>query len=150
MGIKIIYSNRKAYHEYQIGEKFEAGISLRGTEVKALREGKVNLSEGWIDLTSKNELVLMQAHIGHYTFGNIHNHIETRPRKLLMHKKEIIKLTHQVFAKGVALVPLKLYFKGQFIKLEFGLGKGKKQHDKRESSKKKDADRDIARAMRDR
>jgi len=148
MGIKVIYSNRKAYHEYTISDKYEAGISLYGTEVKALREGKCNLSEGWIDITAKQEAVLMNAQIGLYSFGNQNNHLETRPRPLLLHKKEILKLTHQIYAKGFNLVPLKIYFKGQRVKIEIGLAKGKKLHDKRQSSKTKDANRDMERALR--
>ena len=148
MGIKIISNNKKAYHDFTISDKFEAGIELKGTEVKALREGKCNLTDGWVDITQNNEAILRDAHIGHFSHGNYMNHQETRPRRLLMHKKEIIKLTHQIFAKGHTLLPLKIYFKGQYIKMELGIGKGKKQHDKRAASKTKDANREIARAMR--
>ena len=149
MGIKVITSNRKAFHEYTISDKFEAGISLQGTEVKSAREGRVNLSAGWIDIRG-DEAFLMDAQISHYSHGNRMNHEEKRKRKLLLHRREIIKLEQQIAEKGMTIVPLKMYFKGQFIKVEIGVGRGKKLHDKRQSQKKKEADRDIARAMRNR
>lgn len=147
MGIKIIANNKKAFHEYEITEKLEAGVELQGTEVKSLRNGKVNLSDGWINIENE-EAILKQVHISHYTHGNIFNHHETRERKLLLHKKEILKLERAIATKGLTLVPLKIYLKKGWVKLEIGLGKGKKLHDKRQSAKKKDADRQIARAMK--
>lgn len=147
MGIKIISNNKKAFHEYEITEKIEAGIELKGTEVKSLRNGKVNLSDGWISIENE-EAILKQTHISHYTHGNIFNHNETRERKLLLHKKEIYKLERAIATKGLTLVPLKIYLKKGWFKVEIGLGKGKKLHDKRQSAKKKDADRQIARAMK--
>lgn len=147
MGIKIISNNKKAFHEYEIVEKLEAGIELKGTEVKSLRNGKVNLSDGWVSI-DKGEAILKQVHISHYSHGNIHNHLETRERKLLLHKKELIKLERSISTKGLTLVPLKIYLKKGWFKLEIGLGKGKKLHDKRQSQKKKDADRQIARALK--
>jgi len=146
-GIKVIASNKKAFHEYTIGDKYEAGIALQGTEVKALRDGRVNLNDGWVDL-SGDEAILREVHIGHYSHGNIFNHIETRSRRLLLHAKEIAKLERAVQEKGFSLVPLRIYFKGRYVKIEIGLGKGKKSHDKRESSKEKDAKREISRAMK--
>ena len=147
MGIKIISNNKKAFHEFEIIEKIEAGIELLGTEVKSLRNGKVNLTEGWVAI-SNEEAILKQVHISHYSHGNIFNHQETRERKLLLHKKQILKLERSVAAKGLSIIPLKLYLKKGWFKLEVGLGKGKKLHDKRQSAKKKDADRQIARAMK--
>lgn len=147
MGIKIISNNKKAFHEYEILEKFEAGIELVGTEVKSLRNGKVNLSEGWISLKNSQAL-LKQVHISHYSHGNIFNHDETRDRRLLLHKKEIFKLDRATTSKGLSVVPLKLYLKKGWFKVEVGLGRGKKVHDKRQSAKKKDAQRQIERAMK--
>lgn len=147
MGIKIVSNNKKAFHEYQIVEKFEAGIQLKGTEVKALRNGKVNLNDGWVSIHN-GQVILKQAHIGHYSHGNIYNHEEKRERKLLLHKSQIIKLEKSIASKGLTLVPLKLYLKKGWFKLEIGLGRGKKLHDKRQSEKKKDADRQIARAIK--
>ncbi|MFY7930504.1 MAG: SsrA-binding protein SmpB [Oligoflexus sp.] len=149
-GIKVIGSNRKAFHEYSVGDKWEAGLSLQGTEVKALRDGRVNLSDGWIDITDKHEAILREVHIGHYSHGNIMNHEERRPRRLLLHRHEIDKLARAVREKGFTLLPLKIYFKGRHIKLELGLGKGKKSHDKREAAREKDAKKEISRAMKDR
>ncbi len=148
MGIKVISKNKKAFHDYEIGDRFEAGIELTGTEVKALRAGKVNLSDGWIDISSAGEAWLKEAHIGHYSHGNIMNHAEKRERRLLLNKRELVKLTRSMQEKGFSIVPIKIYFKGHYIKLEIALGKGKKSFDKRESAKKKDANREIARAMR--
>ena len=148
LGIKIIAKNRKAFHEYEITDRFEAGIALQGTEVKSMRQGKVNLGDGWISIDDQGEAYLKQVHISHYSHGNIYNHDEARPRKLLLKKQELKKLSEQVERKGFALVPLKAYFKGQFIKIEIGVGKGKKAHDKRDSSKEKDAQREIERAIK--
>lgn len=147
MGVKIIANNKKAFHEFEIVEKIEAGIELKGTEVKSLRAGKINMSDGWIGITN-DEAILKQVHISHYTHGNIFNHDETRERKLLLHKKEIFKLDRAVATKGLTIVPLKLYLKNGWFKVEIGLGKGKKLFDKRASAKKKDADRQIARALK--
>ena len=148
MGIKIISKNRKAFHNYEVGDRWEAGIALLGTEVKALRATKVNLGDGWVDITQDGRAVLREVHIGQYDFGNRANHDERRPRPLLLHKKEIHKLSRAMSEKGFSIVPLKIYFKGRHIKVEIGLGKGKKAYDKRESSKKKDASREISRAMK--
>ncbi len=150
MGIKIITDNRKAFHEYIVTERMEAGVVLMGTEVKSVRDGKVNLSDGWIDFDEAGEAWLREAHIGKYSHGNIMNHEERRPRKILLKKREIVKLTQATMEKGYTVLPLKMYFKDSFVKIEIGVGKGKKLHDKRETSKSKEANRDIARAMRSR
>ena len=146
--IKIISRNRRAYHEYEIVEKVEAGIVLAGTEVKAVRNGKVNLGEGWVGISDQGEAILKQIHISHYSHGNIYNHLEVRERKLLLKKREIRKLAENVDRKGYSLVPLKMYIKGQMIKVQIGLGKGKKDHDKRQASKERDAKKEIDRAMK--
>lgn len=150
MGIKIITDNRKAFHEYIVTDRLEAGIALSGTEVKSARAGKVNLSEGWVNFDDNGEAWLLEAHIGKYSHGNIMNHEEKRPRKLLLKKREIVKLTQSTQEKGYTVLPLKMYFKDSFVKIEIGVAKGKKLHDKRETSKSKEANRDIARAMKDR
>ena len=148
MAIKIISKNKKAFHDYQIGDSFEAGISLQGTEVKSLRGSKVNLSAGWVDVTRELQAWLNEVHIGHYEQGNRANHEETRPRRLLLHKHEMKKLSKAVEEEGYSIVPLKIYFKNGYVKVEIALGKGKKLHDKRQSSKEKDAKRDINRALK--
>lgn len=150
MGIKIISKNRKAFHNYEVGDRWEAGISLVGTEVKALRATKVNLGDGWVDITQDGVPILKDVHIGHYDFGNRANHLERRERPLLLNKNEINKLSRAVSEKGLSIVPLKIYFKGRYIKVEIGLGKGKKSFDKRESAKKKDAGREMSRALKQR
>jgi SsrA-binding protein len=150
MSIKILSNNNRAYHEYFIDDKIEAGIALTGTEVKAARTGKVNLSDGWVEITDKGEAWLREVHISRYSHGNQMNHEEKRSRRLLLHRREIAKLAEKTQEKGLTVVPLKMYFKNQFIKVEIGVAKGKKLHDKRETSKKKEADRDMQRAMRSR
>ncbi len=147
-GIKVISSNRKAFHEYAISDKWEAGIALQGTEVKALRDGKINLSDGWVEITDDLEAFLHEVHIGHYSHGNIMNHLERRPRRLLLHRQELTRLARAVQEKGYSLLPLKMYFSGRYIKLEIGLGKGKKSYDKRDTAREKDAKREISRVMK--
>jgi len=141
---KIIAKNRKAYHDFEILEKFEAGIELKGTEVKSIRAGKVNLKDGFARVM-KGELFLMNMHISPYDHGNIHNHDPLRTRKLLMHKKEINKLIGKLSQQSLTLVALSLYFKRNKAKVELGLGKGKKLHDKRETIKKRDIEREERR-----
>lgn len=148
MGNKTIASNRKAYFEYEISEKWEAGISLKGTEVKALREGRVNLQDGWVEVTEDLQAYLRQVHISPYEFGNINNHEPTRVRRLLLNKSELKKLRQAVSEKGYTIIPLSFYFKGQRVKLEIGLARGKKLHDKRETSREKEANREMERAMK--
>ncbi len=146
---KIIADNRKARHDYFIIETYEAGIELFGTEVKSLRAGGVNLKDSYCEI-DKGELFALCVHISPYEQGNIFNRDPLRPKKLLMHKREIMKLTGLVSRDGFTLVPLSLYFKGSHVKMAVGLCKGKKLYDKRDTIAKKDADRDIERAMKER
>jgi SsrA-binding protein len=148
MGIKIIASNKKAYHEYFIDEVFEAGLVLTGTEVKSLRLGKVNLKESFCRIKD-GEVFINNMNISPYEQGNRENHDPTRMRKLLLHREEIDKLIKKVDERGLSLVPTKIYFKDSRAKLEIGVGRGKKLHDKRETLKQKQADRETARAIRD-
>jgi len=148
-GIKEITSNRKAFHEYFVLERFEAGIELAGTEVKSIRAGNVNLKDAFC--TVKNgELFVRGMHISPYEQGNIFNRDPVRPRRLLMHKREITKLNSRVMQDGVALIPLSLYFKDSRVKVELGLCKGKKLHDKRDSEAERQSKRDIDRMMKER
>ncbi len=142
--IKIISSNRKANFEYEILNKLEAGVVLTGTEVKALREGKVNLQDSY-GRVKDGEVWMINAHIDEYKFGNINNHEPLRNRKLLLNKREIRKIRQQLQEKGLTLVPLKLYFKGSLVKVEIGIAKGKKLYDKRESVKKREVERNLRR-----
>ena len=147
---KTIAVNRRARHEYFVEEAFEAGIELFGTEVKSLRKGSVNLRDGWCDVSS-GELVLKQVHIGPYEQGNIFNRDRMRERKLLVHRKEINRLYGLIKQQqGLTLIPLSLYFKGSLVKVQVGVCKGKKLYDKREDAAKRDAKRDIDRAMKER
>ncbi len=123
---------------------------MTGTEVKSVREAKVNLTDGWVSITAQGEAMLLDVHIGHYSHGTYANHFEKRPRKLLLHKHEIAKLEEKISEKGLTVVPLKLYFVGSFVKVEIGVAKGKKLHDKREASKERDSNKEIQRAMRSR
>lgn len=150
MDLKIISNNRKAYFEYTISETVEAGIALTGTEVKSARAGKVNLTDGWVEFDANGEAILRDVHIAKYSHGNYMNHEETRPRKLLLSKKQIAKLGQATDEKGYTVVPLQMYFKDQFIKVEIGLAKSKHLHDKRDAAKAKEAGRDMARALRQR
>ena len=144
---KIICSNRKAYHEYEILETLEAGIQLLGTEIKSLRTNQVSLNDSFVQIKN-NEAFMVNANIAQYSFGNRMNHEPTRTRKLLLHKVEIARLFGKTKEKGLTLIPLKLYFKSGRAKVELGLGKGKKVHDKRETIKKKINEREIGRAMK--
>jgi len=147
MGEKLICNNKKAYHEYFIEEKFEAGMVLTGTEVKSLRLGKANMSDSFA-MVKSGEAFLHNLHISPYAFGNRENHDPERMRKLLLHKTEIVKLFGRVREQGYSLVPLRLYFKNGLVKVEMGLAKGKKLYDKREDMKKKDHSRDMAQALK--
>lgn len=140
-------NNRKVNYDYEILDTYEAGIVLTGTEIKSIRQGKANLKDSYA-IVRNNELYLLNMHISHYKEGNIFNHDETRTRKLLMHKKEIYKLRDYIEKNGNALVPIKLYFKGNNAKILIGLAKGKKNYDKRESEKKKDSIREIKRELK--
>jgi len=147
--IKPITKNKKAYHDYFVEETYEAGIQLVGTEVKSLRQGGVNLKDSWCDIQD-GEIFIKQMHISPYEKGNIFNKDPMRPRKLLMHRREISRLAGLVAQKGLTLIPLSLYFKGSRVKAEIGVCRGKKLYDKREDAAKKAAQRDIDRAMKDR
>ena len=148
-GQKIIAQNRKAYHDYFVDERYEAGIALFGTEVKSVRGGAVNLKDAYCSVKN-GELFVLGMHISPYEQGNIFNRDPLRPKKLLMHKSEIMKLTGLVSREGYTLVPLSLYFKGSRVKLALGLCKGKKLYDKRETAAKRDADRTSEKAMKNR
>ena len=145
---KTITKNKKAYFEYFVLESFEAGIELSGTEVKSIRAGGVNLKEAWISIDD-GEMLIKQMHISPYEQGNRFNKPPMRNRKLLMHKREIMRLFGTVKQEGYALVPLSLYFKGSLVKVQVGLCKGKKLYDKRETAAKRDAQRNIDRALKE-
>ncbi len=147
--IKLAAQNKKAYHDYFVKETYEAGIELFGTEVKSIRAGTVNMKDSYCTI-EKGELFATGIHISPYEKGNIFNKDPLRDRRLLMHKREIMKLLGQVTQDGLTLVPLKMYFKGSRVKVELGLCKGKKLYDKRDSLAKKEAGRDIERAMKER
>jgi len=147
--IKIVAKNSKAYHDYFIEEKYEAGIELAGTEVKSIRQGNVNLKDSFC-IIKEGQLSVLGMHISPYEKGNIFNKEPRRPRRLLMHKREILRLFGKMKQDGYALVPLAIYFKGPRVKLEIGLAKGKKLYDKRESAAKKDAKREMDRVMKSR
>jgi SsrA-binding protein len=147
MGEQTVAVNRKARHEYSIEETFEAGISLTGTEIKSIREGKANLSDAYARI-EKGEAWLVGAHIAPWAGGNRNNHEPRRDRKLLLHRREIDRLGGRVGAKGLTIVPLRLYITGRGrAKLELGLGRGKQLHDKRRDIADRDARRDIAREL---
>jgi len=147
--MKIICQNRKAYHDYFIEETLEAGIALTGTEVKSLREGKANVKDSYV-IIKDNGVFLLNSHISQYSHGNIMNHDPLRTRKLLLHQKEINRLRGKTTVRGFTLIPLKMYFKGPFAKVEIALAKGKRLFEKRETIKEKEARREIARAVRNR
>ncbi len=147
-GTKLIAQNRRARHDYFLDDRYEAGIVLQGTEVKSLRAGQASLAEAWVKIDDQGEAWLMQAHIEEYDHGNRYNHDPVRPRKLLLHKRELERLTKEVGAKGVTLVPTRLYFRDGRAKLEFALGRGKAHHDKRQDLKARDAQRQIDRALK--
>ena len=144
----IIAKNPTAYHNYEIIDKLEAGIVLYGTEIKSIRTGKVNLKDSYATIEKNGEIYVYSMHISPYDHGNIYNKDPMRPKKLLLNKSEIHKLIGMTTLKGNTLVPIKLYFKGNFIKMELGVGKGKKLFDKREDLKKKEADRKIERYLK--
>ena len=144
---KNISVNRKAKHEYTFLQTYEAGIVLQGTEVKSLREGKINFSDSYASIR-KNEVWLISMHISPYKQGNINNHEPVRDRKLLLHKREIRKLTAQINEKGLTLIPYRLYFKKGKVKVELALAKGKKTYDKREDIKKRDLKREEERNIK--
>ncbi|MFH2132603.1 MAG: SsrA-binding protein SmpB [bacterium] len=148
MADKFIVKNRKAWHDYEVLERFEAGIALVGTEVKSLRAGHVKLVDAFCQVTGDYQLNLHQMEISPYKFGNIHNHKADRIRRLLMHKREIVKLLSKVKEKGLTLIPLSLYYKGGKVKVEIAVCRGKKLYDKRSSLKAKDDKLDMNRALK--
>lgn len=147
-GIKIAAQNRKARHDYFVEDTYEAGIELFGTEVKSIRQGTLNLKDSYC-VVKNGELLVLSMHISHYEKGNIFNRDPDRPKRLLMHKREIRKLQALVQQDGYALVPLQVYFKNARVKLEIGLCKGKKNYDKRESTAQRDAKREMDRTMKE-
>jgi SsrA-binding protein len=148
-GHRRIADNRKAYHDFFIDETFEAGVALVGTEVKSLREGRINLRDSFVEVRN-GELFLLGVHISPYDKGNVWNHDPLRPRKLLMHRREIDRISVKVNERGYTLVPTKVYFKDGRAKVEIGLARGKKLYDKRHDMATRDAQRDVERALRGR
>ena len=148
-GIKIAAQNRKAHHDYFVEDRYEAGIELAGTEVKSIRAGALNLKDAFC-IAKDGEIYVYGMHISPYEKGNIFNKDPVRPRRLLMHKREIARLFGKVKQDGYALVPISVYFKGSLVKVEIALAKGKKLYDKRDDAAKKDAKRQIDRAMKGR
>lgn len=144
-----VIQNRKARHDYSILETYEVGIVLKGTEVKSIRMGKFSLAEAFANIRN-GELFLVNAHIDEYTKGNFFNHAVRRERKLLAHRREITEMEEAVSRQGLTLIPLKAYFKGDKLKLQIGVAKGKAAHDKRQDKAKQEAQREIAREMRTR
>ena len=147
MSVKVIVTNRKAWHEYHILDKYEGGIVLYGSEVKAIREGKANIKEAYVRFIG-NELFVIGMHIGKYSNEGYSTHTSVRDRKLLLHKKELLILRKMVDEKGKTLIPLSMYLKGGRVKVEFGLAQGKKMWDKRKSKIEKDVKRQVERAMK--
>ena len=147
MAIKTMATNRKAYHDYHVEDGVEAGIALTGTEIKSIRAGRINLRDAFVK-PEKGELWLFNAHIARYEASGHSSHEPTRPRKLLLHRKEINKLISNLQEKGLTLVPLKLYLKDRLAKVEIALAKGKKLYDKRQSISRRDSDRELDRAMK--
>lgn len=148
MGEKYVVQNRRARHDYFVIESHEAGLELRGTEVKSLREGLMQLKDSYVDI-DKGQMHLVGAHISPYEKGNIFNHDPERPRRLLMHKREILKLGTQVAEKGLTVIPLAVYFKKGIAKVELGLCRGKNTVDRRQTLHEREAKREIDRAMKD-
>jgi len=145
--MKIVSQNRKAYHDYTIEETIEAGIQLLGTEVKSLRQGKANLKDSYV-IIKDSEVFILNCHISPYSHGNIMNHDPLRTRKLLLHRREIERLKGKARQKGYTLIPLKLYFKGSFVKVEVGFAKGKRKYEKRDAIRDREAKRTIERAIK--
>jgi len=144
VAIKTVVTNRKAYHNYHIGDSIEAGIALTGTEIKSIRNGRVSLGDAYVK-PEGGELWLLNAHIARYEAGSYSSHEPTRPRKLLLHRKQISSLSSELAEKGLTLVPTRLYLKGSIAKVEVALAKGKKLYDKREAIARRDVEREIGR-----
>jgi SsrA-binding protein len=147
VAIKTVATNRKAYHNYHIGESVEAGIALTGTEIKSVREGRASLADAYVS-PENGELWLLNAHIARYDAGSYMSHQPTRPRKLLLHRKQIDSLASKVKERGFTLLPLRLYIKDSLAKVEVALGRGKRQYDKRAAIARHDSDREIERALK--
>ena len=147
MAIKTVATNRKAYHNYHIGDSVEAGIALTGTEIKSIRNGRVSLGDAYVR-PEGGELWLLNAHIARYEAGSYMSHEPKRPRKLLLHRKQIDNLTSQIAEKGLTLVPLKIYIKDSIAKVEVALAKGKKLYDKREAITRREIERELGRATK--
>ena len=147
--VKVITTNRDAYHNYHILETYEAGIQLVGTEVKSIRDGRVNLKDAYA-LVRDGQAWLLNAHISHYSHGNRQNHDPVRDRRLLLRKREILRLQSQIQEKGLTIVPTKFYFKGNLIKCELGIARGKKLYDKRETEARKTQEREARAALKTR
>lgn len=145
MGIKVIERNKKAGFEFFLIEKFEAGIVLKGTEVKSLRAGKVSLSEAYVHVDEDGEVWLYNMNIGQYEYGNINNHEEGRKRKLLLHKEQAVDIYHRMKAERLTIVPTQIYFKESMVKIEIALAKGKQLHDKRATEAKRDVEKKLRR-----
>jgi SsrA-binding protein len=149
MNTKTVATNRKVYHNYYVGESIEAGIALTGSEIKSIRDGRVSLGDAYVR-PERGELWLVNAHIARYEASSYMGHDPTRPRKLLLHRKEILNLTGKVGEKGLTLVATKVYLKGGIAKVEIALAKGKKLYDKREAISRRETDRELARTMKNR
>ncbi len=147
MAIKTIATNRKAYHNYHIEDSLEAGIALTGTEIKSIRAGRVSLGDAYVK-PEDGELWLLNAHIARYEAGSYQSHVPTRPRKLLLHRKQIDSLSSKVLERGFTLLPLRLYIKGNIAKVEIALARGKKLYDKRASIARREIEREIGRAIK--
>ncbi len=146
--MKIVATNRKANYEYFILEKYEAGIKLKGTEIKSVRQGSINIQDAYV-IIKDNKIQILNMFIGKYEKGNIFNHEERRTRELLLHKREIFKLANKVKLDGLTIIPLKCYFKDALLKVEIGLCRGKKLYDKRQSLKEKDEKRKVEKMLKD-
>ena len=149
MTVKTVATNRKAYHNYHIGESYEAGIALTGSEIKSIRGGRVSLGDGYVK-AENGEMWLYNVHIARYNASSYMGHEPTRPRKLLLHKKEIKNLTAQIAEKGLTIIPTKLYIKGHIAKVEVALARGKKLYDKREAITRREIERELARTTKNR
>lgn len=149
-GTKLVVQNRRARHDYHLDDRYEAGLMLQGTEVKALRGGKGSLVEAWVKIDDRGEAWLMQAHIPEYDFGNRENHDPVRPRKLLLHSYEIDRLARETKNQGVTLVPTRMHFRRGKAKLEFAVARGKSKADKRRDLAARDAQREVERALKSR
>ena len=150
MKVKTLAKNRRARFEYEIEKTMEVGIVLEGTEVKSIKAGKINITDSFCKVNENLDVYLLNTHISHYNFGNRHNHDPIRPRLLLLHRSEIKRLYGQLKEKGLTLIPLKIYLKGSIIKLELGIGRGKKLHDKRLTIKKREAQRELEKIIKER